>query len=420
MTSTRRSFASYILAISISLLCAALIIHLFTMPTNASVPPDGVIPVVNVKDYGAMGDGVNDDTTAIQAAIDEALTKSGTVYLPPGNYKVTSQLDVAGNGFITIQGAGGRTLQSTIEANLSSGHVFEVTALQCVRFADIQIINQGTAGRNISFSSGEGHSVSNIRLVNAAGNSSDMLYYVGAYMEIAHSSFVNLEPTAYAIRASAVTGKININTNIVDNNFGGPGKGIIVDAASGTRAEGIKINRNTFILTGAEQITVKTILHIDISHNMLDQGSGAVILLDSQGLGLNGVYIKDNYISAAVDQLEGIGIHIPSRPDGVTNLNISDNMLAYNGYGIKMYGNVSSAIISNNSFTDTNHAGILSAGSRSTTITNNTFQSTSASLVVSDGTTGGPFIMKDNQLVGTNTITKTTPSKFYMADNPGL
>lgn len=420
MISIKRGIPSYILAISISLLCAALVIQIFTKPINASVPPDGIIPVVNVKDYGAMGNGVNDDTSAIQAAIDEALTKSGTVYLPPGNYRVTSQLDVDGNGFITIQGAGGRTLQSTIDATILSGNVFEVTSLQCVRFSDIQIINHGTTGSNISFSSGEGHSVSNMRLVNAAGNASDMLYYVGAYTEIARSSFVNLEPTAYAIRASAVTGKININTNIIDNNFGGPGKGIIVDAATGNRAEGIKINRNIFITTGAEQITVKTVLHIDISHNMLDQGSESVILLDSAGLGLNGVYIKDNYISAAVDQLEGIGINIPVRTDGVTNLNISDNMIAYNGYGIKMGQNVSSAIISNNSFSDTNHSGILSAGSRSTTITNNTFQSTSESLTISDGVAGGPFIIKDNQLVGTNTITKTTPSKFYMADNPGL
>jgi hypothetical protein len=47
--------------------------------------------VVSVKDFGAVGDGVNNDTAAIQAAIASLATK-GTVHFPVGSYKVTSQL----------------------------------------------------------------------------------------------------------------------------------------------------------------------------------------------------------------------------------------------------------------------------------------------------------------------------------------
>lgn len=55
---------------------------------------------INVKDFGAVGDGIVDDTTSIQAAMNSVAsprfgqtgTNVGTVYIPPGRYKVTSAL----------------------------------------------------------------------------------------------------------------------------------------------------------------------------------------------------------------------------------------------------------------------------------------------------------------------------------------
>lgn len=44
----------------------------------------------NVRDYGAVGDGVTDDTTAIQATIDA----NKNVYIPEGTYKITSQINL--------------------------------------------------------------------------------------------------------------------------------------------------------------------------------------------------------------------------------------------------------------------------------------------------------------------------------------
>lgn len=49
---------------------------------------------INPKDFGAVGDGVADDSSAIQAALDTALTTSGAVLLPQGTYRVASQLRI--------------------------------------------------------------------------------------------------------------------------------------------------------------------------------------------------------------------------------------------------------------------------------------------------------------------------------------
>lgn len=61
---------------------------------------------ISVKDFGALGDGSTDDTSAIQAAINAIDTlNGGTVYFPEGSYKTTSTLTVAQSG-THIVGAG--------------------------------------------------------------------------------------------------------------------------------------------------------------------------------------------------------------------------------------------------------------------------------------------------------------------------
>jgi hypothetical protein len=57
----------------------------------------------NVLDYGAVGDGQADDTQALNRAI--AAADAGTaVYLPPGNYRITSKIRI--NKGVVVRGAG--------------------------------------------------------------------------------------------------------------------------------------------------------------------------------------------------------------------------------------------------------------------------------------------------------------------------
>ncbi len=56
-----------------------------------------LVPAIyaNVKQYGAVGDGSTDDTTAIAAAI-TAASAGGVVFFPVGNYKISSPLTLNG------------------------------------------------------------------------------------------------------------------------------------------------------------------------------------------------------------------------------------------------------------------------------------------------------------------------------------
>lgn len=66
---------------------------------------------ISVKDFGAVGDGVSDDTTKIQAAFDYALTIQGGVYFPPGTYVQSATLDL--DARVAVWGIGEVILQAT-------------------------------------------------------------------------------------------------------------------------------------------------------------------------------------------------------------------------------------------------------------------------------------------------------------------
>lgn len=86
--------------------------------------------VVSVKDFGAVGDGVTDDTAAIQAALDVG----GPILFPAGSYKITDTLFVTKSS-TTLIGAGRGA--SSIAAGTDftgSGELVVKTMIQFNRF----------------------------------------------------------------------------------------------------------------------------------------------------------------------------------------------------------------------------------------------------------------------------------------------
>lgn len=112
----------------------------------------------NVRDYGAIGNGVADDTVAIQAAITAAQAVGAIVFFPAGTYKITASLTISarckikGEGFQGDSGGGfagvGVTqstgfLGSVIVAGTTVS-AFVATTNKAVSFEDVQITYPST------------------------------------------------------------------------------------------------------------------------------------------------------------------------------------------------------------------------------------------------------------------------------------
>lgn len=84
----------------------------------------GTLTFINVKDptYGATGDGVTDDTTAITAAL--AAAGGAIVFFPPGNYLVSAPITLSDANF-HLMGSGPNVSQ--IGASHSGSHIFQCT-----------------------------------------------------------------------------------------------------------------------------------------------------------------------------------------------------------------------------------------------------------------------------------------------------
>lgn len=153
----------------------------------------GSSSVLNVQDFGAVGDNTTDDAAAIQAAIDACdPNRGGTVFFPQGRYRISETLEIAHQGTWLV---GEGSIGTATEFSLGSSRIVSddgVTAISCAAaghatlgygFRNLHVVaaSGATTGNGILVTNAEKTIVENVccsdypagygmRLAGGAGN----------------------------------------------------------------------------------------------------------------------------------------------------------------------------------------------------------------------------------------------------------
>ena len=132
----------------------------------------GKYGVVNVKDYGAVGDGVHDDTAAITSAL--IAGTGGTVFLPGGTYLVSSPILVQSDTVLTGDGCYQSTITASISGTWNAGYIIGSNLTQNVTVSKLGIDANGVAANGINFSQVSGGRITNNYIQNSSYSATNL------------------------------------------------------------------------------------------------------------------------------------------------------------------------------------------------------------------------------------------------------
>ncbi len=346
--------------------------------TTAKSEPDNS-NAISVRDYGAVGDGVTDDTASFLAA--KEASAGNAVYIPIGSYVISSRLTFTSRQEVYGDGIG-RTI--IIHAPTLDGVLISAGARE-TSFHDFTVDGQYLEGAIHSGAElvieGEGHTVDRVEIKNyrgnmgidaagidnrilnciVTGNNADGSAYYGIWADSRSARGVlisgcEISNTAYggifAGSGITITGNYIHGTHVSISPTGGG------QIAFGSLNSDIIIENNyigpggNILTSGIEMDAVRAIIRNNI---IVGQPYYGIILLDGgDGSIANHVFVDGNMIyQCGSNAQESAGIAVSS---GVHNFQISNNAIfddrkplqMQNGINV-LSGSSNDYIISNNS-----------------------------------------------------------------------
>jgi hypothetical protein len=173
---------------------------------------------VNVKTaFGAKGDGVTDDTAAFQAALNSIAKTHYVLWIPSGNYLISSPLTITGVSNVTILGEDPRTT-TILWGGAQGATMFTLAGCNGINFGRLTLDGQSVSGVNleITWNYGTGYYptrnlIHDSRIINTA---------MGIQSGWAGETEVERVHFDHNTQAGVSIGSFNaLNWNIVDSLF---------------------------------------------------------------------------------------------------------------------------------------------------------------------------------------------------------
>jgi len=365
---------------------SALFVGIFVMMASGA-RLDGAAPVVtasepsllgvSVRDLGGKGDGVTDDTDAIEAAVAAAREQNGVVFFPPGEYLVSRTIYL--HSRMTVTGAQGAILKKipaitqkfTKPVNKGDTVVYVENAAAYQVNQDFYLFD----GRG----SGAIGTVGRIVAIDPAENKITFTVYgyegaMGPYQVTKGSVFSNTFPILATNAQVEETDGIVIEGMTFDcqrqpdepNSYTlAP---IQMDAqAPGGDQRNIVIRNNTILNSGSDGISVQSRENVTIENNRV---YNCAVFGIHVGTTITKMTIRNNYV-------ENCGSAALYWCYGITEIIVTNNVFKDNQNGCTgIDGPGSNSVIAFNTFDGTKSVGIVMTGNRGgrTAITGNHFK----------------------------------------------
>jgi hypothetical protein len=275
-----------------------------TGSTTARALKDRAADVVNVKDFGAVGDGVADDHAAIDAAVAALPATGGTLLFPAGTYRITDAITI-NPPRTRVVGYGAKITQAGAQkVGLSvTGDGVVIEGLWIYNANGAAEWGAGQIAVGVSISGADGVRVTGARIENWARSA--VRVYQSNDAEVQACTIVGIGAAGGLVAGSnnnfGVEGYLSgagySGLRVIGNWISGVAQGVF----AGTDWDGTKINGNRFDLGGAGQMCVylDNASNLEISDNQCrDAGQAAFkVQITSDSLADSaGVLIANNLI----------------------------------------------------------------------------------------------------------------------------
>ena len=224
------------------------------LSNKPTIPDPGI---VSVKDYGAVGDGSTDDTSAIQSALSSNVK---AIYFPTGDYRITSSLTssldgrkIYGEGSITATADVNKAIifnfsdYVELSLNCKGNNNIRVFAqfnncldpyIHHCRVRDLQSPNNGTGGKAIAFElfngkDANGNDDTSLAVDTGVKITDNYITNLNAYGNGAYGDGNGMARAIAFDSSVAMTKPILISDNVIDTIIGEEGDAISVMSATG-------------------------------------------------------------------------------------------------------------------------------------------------------------------------------------------